>query len=233
MAEAGLGPMEVGKELAEHAQQSRHHSTETRHDRVVSIVEAALLATVAILAAWSGFASAKWSTDSRLTVAEASSTKNEANTEELEALDFRLGDALTFNAWLATRSLKDPAALEVAVRRFRPEFRVAFDAWLATDPFGNPNAPPGPQAMPEYKQPNLAHSVVLKREAKALFTDGSAAGATADKYVRTTVYLATVLFLVGISGHFRVRSARIGLILIGSAILMFSVIQLITLPKPS
>jgi len=65
-----------------------------------------------------------------------------------------------------------------------------------------------------------------------LFADGEDAGVTGDDYVRTTVYLATVLFLVGISGHFRVRSARLGLVLIGATILVFSAIQLISLPKP-
>ena len=56
--------------------------------------------------------------------------------------------------------------------------------------------------------------------------------ATADGYVRTTVYLATVLFLVGISGHFRVRAARLGLIGIGGVILAFSCVLLILAPKP-
>ena len=52
------------------------------------------------------------------------------------------------------------------------------------------------------------------------------------RYVRTTVYLATVLFLVGISGHFKVRSARLGLISIAGVILVFSVVSLIVAPKP-
>ena len=39
--------------------------------------------------------------------------------------------------------------------------------------------------------------------ADAAFASGSDAGPTADKYMRDTVFLATVLFLVGISGHFR------------------------------
>ena len=38
------------------------------------------------------------------------------------------------------------------------------------------------------------------------FAAGQEAAENADDYVRTTVYLATVLFLVGISGHFRVRA---------------------------
>ena len=44
--------------------------------------------------------------------------------------------------------------------------------------------------------------------------------------------LATVLFLVGISGHFKVRGARIGLISIAGVILVFSVAELIIAPKP-
>jgi NADH:ubiquinone oxidoreductase subunit K len=46
------------------------------------------------------------------------------------------------------------------------------------------------------------------------------------------VFLATVLFLVGISGHFRIRQARIGLICGGGLLLAFAVIQLLGLPGP-
>ena len=64
------------------------------------------------------------------------------------------------------------------------------------------------------------------------FAKGTDAGETADKYIRDTVFLATVLFLVGISGHFRVVQARLGLIGLGAALLVFSVIQLLGLPGP-
>jgi hypothetical protein len=50
--------------------------------------------------------------------------------------------------------------------------------------------------------------------------------------VRTTVYLASVLFLVGISTQFPVRAARYGLIGVGGLILALAVVQLLTLPKP-
>jgi hypothetical protein len=61
---------------------------------------------------------------------------------------------------------------------------------------------------------------------------GAKAGSTADKYIRDTVFLATVLFLVGIAGHFPVRQARLGLIAVGGAMLVFAVIQLLGLPGP-
>ncbi len=50
--------------------------------------------------------------------------------------------------------------------------------------------------------------------------------------MRDTVFLATVLFLVGISGHFPVRQGRYGLISIGVLILAFAVVQLLELPGP-
>jgi NADH:ubiquinone oxidoreductase subunit K len=50
--------------------------------------------------------------------------------------------------------------------------------------------------------------------------------------VRDTVFLATVLFLVGISGHFPLRQARYGLIAVGVLLLVFSIVQLAELPGP-
>ena len=50
--------------------------------------------------------------------------------------------------------------------------------------------------------------------------------------MRDTVFLATVLFLIGISGHVKLRNARYGLVCIGILLLAFSVFQLIGLPAP-
>ena len=78
VGEAGLGPAEIGEKIAEHREHTLSHEP-TGRDRTVTIIEAALLAMVALLAAWSGFASAKWSTESRLQLAEASAARTEAN----------------------------------------------------------------------------------------------------------------------------------------------------------
>ncbi len=50
--------------------------------------------------------------------------------------------------------------------------------------------------------------------------------------MRDTVFLATVLFLVGISGHVKIRQARYGLVIVGVLLLTFSVVQLAGLPAP-
>ena len=80
--------------------------------------------------------------------------------------------------------------------------------------------------------PQQAAATRYDAQADEEFNAGSAAAATSDKYVRDTVFLATVLFLVGISSHFPLRQARYALIGVGTLILAFSVIQLFGLPGP-
>ena len=113
-----------------------------------------------------------------------------------------------------------------------PGIPAAFEAWLATDPGHNPHSPPGPSYMPQYVIPQQTQATRLDAQADEEFTKGTDPGGTADKYVRDTVFLATVLFLIGISGHVKLRQARYDLVGIGVILLAFSVIQLIGLPPP-
>jgi hypothetical protein len=228
----GLSAEEVGKEIGEHARRSGGGGGHERRDRILSIVEAVLLSIVALLAAWSGYAAAKWSTESRVGLAEASTARSQANRANLQAIELRNFDSSTFEAWFAAYTAHNRRAIVVAERRFRPEFRVAFDAWRATKPETNPNAPRGPTYMPQYRQPELAKSRALDRRADAHFDAGASAGGTSDKYVRTTVFLASVLFLVGISTQFPLRGVRYGLVGLGAALLVFSLVQLTQLPGP-
>jgi hypothetical protein len=239
----GLSPSEVGKEISEHRhkaeekekeqEQSEKSATEPKgQERWLTITEAVLLAVVAILAAWSGFASAKWSTHSSLSLAKASAARTEANRAAYQADNLMSFDSTMFDAWFTAYVAHDKEAMRVAEARFRPVYLAAFKAWLKTDPFKNPDAPKGPSYMPEYKLPQLEESAKLDAKANAYYAIGEQSGSNADGYVRTTVYLATVLFLVGISGHFKVRAARLSLIGVAGVILVFSVVSLIIAPKP-
>ena len=98
-----------------------------------------------------------------------------------------------------------------AKKRFSPNFRTAFEAWQATNPETNPAAPPGPTYMPQYRQPAKARAAALNAQASVDYAAGEKAGANSDDYVRTTVFLATVLFLAGIGSHFGYRAIRYGL----------------------
>jgi hypothetical protein len=185
---------------------------------------------VALLAAYTGFASAKWSTKSSVELAAASAARTEANRAALNALDTRNFDSTTFNAWFSAYLSGNSNAETVAERRFRPAFRVAFDAWMATDPFTNASAPPGPTYMPQYRQPELDLSATLDKGATAAYQLGVQAGANSDNYVRDTIYLATILFLIGISGHFRYVRIRLALVALGGLMLVLAVVEIITSP---
>jgi hypothetical protein len=227
----GMAPEEVGKEIAHHAEHSGRGERD-RHDRILSIAEAVLLSVVALMAAWSGYAAAKWSTESRVNLAEASTLRSEGNRADINAIDLRNFDASTFNAWFSAFTVKNKEAMALAERRFRPQFKVAFEAWRKTHPETNRNAPKGPTYMPQYTEPGLAKARSLNQQASTAFDDGSTAGTRSDDYVRTTVFLASVLFLVGISTQFRIRGVRYALVAVGAALLIVSLVQLTQLPGP-
>ena len=242
MAE-GLATGEVAGEISRHQAHTTGHggghgaghdggeATDDRvHDRTLSIIEAILLAVVALLAAYTGYASAKWSTESSVRLATASAARTEANRAALDAQDTKNFDSTTFNAWFTAYVVGNPAAETVAERRFRPAFAVAFDAWLATHPFTNPSAPPGPTYMPQYRQPELAVAAALDAKAGREYTLGVQAGSDSDNYVRDTIYLATILFLIGISGHFRFFRIRLALVVLGGLMLIVAVIQIAVSP---
>jgi len=225
----GLSASEVAKEISEHA---KHADPHERRDRLISITEAILLSVVALLAAWSGYAASKWTTESRVEIATASSLRIEGSRADADAFELRSYDSSTFEDWFSAFIAGDKTATRLAERRFRPDFKIAFDAWRATKPDTNPNAPRGPTYMPQYKRPGAAKARTLDERAKAAFHDGERDGSTADKYVRLTVVLASILFLVGISTHFPYRGVRYGLIGLGLALLVLSLVQLSQLPLP-
>jgi hypothetical protein len=228
----GLSPQEVGKEIGEHAEPHGHDDADDRQDRIVSIIEAVLLSIVALMAAWSGYAAAKWSTESRVGLAQASTYRSKASRADIAAIDLRNFDSSTFEAWFAAYTAHNQQAMALAEHRFRAGFRVAFNAWRTTKPETNPNAPRGPTYMPQYRQPGLAEGKVLDRQADEAFAEGQTAGERSDKYIRVTVFLASVLFLIGISTRFPRRGGRYALVALGAVLLIVSVVQLAQLPGP-
>ena len=232
----GLDPIETGKQLHEHGEAERaeeeggHGGSGDRHSRIVQIGEAVLLALVTVTAAWAGYSAARWGTESRVDIARASSLSNLATRDDLAALTLRNFDSSTFNAWFIAFTLNSQQKEAIAVRRFRPQFLVAFNAWMATDPLHNPHAAPGPTYMPQYKQPEQTQANTLSNESAAQFQAGNQAAQVGDNYVRITVFLAAVLFLVGIGSSFKLTGVRYALVAFGSVLLIFSIVLILQQP---
>jgi hypothetical protein len=125
----GLSATEVGKEIGEH-KHAAEDPPKDRRDKLLSVTEALLLSLVAVLAAYSGYAAAKWGTDSSVSLAKASAARTKANRADLEALQLRTLDSVSFNAWFSAFTAGNLNAEHLAERRLRPGYRPAFYAWL-------------------------------------------------------------------------------------------------------
>jgi hypothetical protein len=224
----GLSATEIGQEIVQHA---RAHA-DAPAGRWISVAEAIVLSIVTLVAGWSGYAAARWSTESRLEAQEATAERASANRDYQQALTFRAMDVSMFNAWFTAYLSNNFDGAFVAYRRFRPVYQNAFDAWLETRPFTNPYAPPGPSDMPQYKPTGETESKIHDARAHVADHESVHAGEVGDDYIRTTVILASVLFLVGISTQFSMRRIRLGLLTLGGVLLAVATIAILQLPPP-
>jgi len=222
--------VEVAHKLSEGS--GTEQSPERRHwTEFAEILEVIVLALVAIATAWSGYQAARWDGRQAYLYGTASRMRIEADEALTLGGQQKLLDVTTFNTWIEAQRSGDEKLAALYVRRFSPEFKVAFDAWVATDPAHNPDAPPGPSFMPEYVNPGTEKGEELNRESSATFDEGTEARENADRYVRQTVLLATVLFLVAVAQRFKYRMVRMTAAGIAVAVLIVAVSGIATLPR--
>ncbi len=227
-------PEDLNAEIAAGLAEASDEETErekVRWERLVEILEACVLAVVAVATAWSGYQAARWDGRQAELYAMASTQRVEADQALTLGGQQRLLDVMTFNTWIQFQKEGRHGLAALYVRRFSPEFRVAFDAWIAAHPFSNPDVPPGPSFMPEYVNPQIEQGTALNEQANATFEAGTAARSTADQYIRTTVVLASVLFLLALSQRFRLRQVRIGVFVVAGALMIYGIAAIISFER--
>jgi hypothetical protein len=226
MPEAGGANIEIAKHLSEHKA-----AEESFGQTILEIVEALVLAIVAIATAWSGYEAALWTGNQSELYGQASKLRVQAEGAATFANQERLYNASTVVEWLKAQAHNDKKLTVIFERRFLPEFRPAFEAWKKTDPLNNPNAPAGPQLMPEYRSSKTEMAARLNDQATEVFDQGTRGRENADQYVRATVMLATVLLLIAISQRFKTRLVRIGLLVVAALLLCYPVYHILILPR--
>jgi hypothetical protein len=115
-------------------------------------------------------------------------------------------------------------------KRFRPEFRPAFAAWLATSPKTNPDAPPTPFAMPEYRLATAQQAARLNTLAGVNADSAGEANQRADDYILAVVLFAISLFFAGVSTKVRSLRQQEALLVIGGLLFVGTAVWLATLP---
>ena len=198
---------------------------------VIEIIEAAILALVAVATAWSGYHAAKWAGDRAEQYANASRLRVTAEGLATMAGQERIYDSDTFNSWLAAKLDGKSQTAEFFERRFRDEYRPAFAAWMKTDPFNNAQAPPGPIFMPEYHNANHEQFLRLNKQAVEIADQGTKSGETGDNYVRITVLLATVLLITAIGQRFHFKAVRVVFMILAFFLLCLPLLRLLMLPR--
>jgi hypothetical protein len=199
--------------------------------QAIEIIEAVILALVAVATAWSGYQAASWAGRRAEQYAKADRLRVAAEGLATLAGEQRIYDSDTFNGWLTARLGGEEKEAEFFERRFRDEYRPAFTAWLKTDPFNNAQAPPGPIFMPEYHNAKHEQFLALNKQASEVAEQGRKSGETGDQYVRITVLLATVLLITAIGQRFRFKAVRVIFMVLAFALLCLPLAQLLILPR--
>ena len=195
-------------------------------ERRFEIVATILLALTALATAWSGYQASLWDGIQSSNYTQASAARTEASQNHTEANQFRLGDLTVFENYIDATLDGDTELADFYRQRFRDEFEPAFAAWIALDPFTNPDAPPSPLAMPEYRLADDQEAKDLNARAEAKFKEGEDANNYSDTYTAATLFFAAALFFAAISERFsyvRARASLLGMAvlgLIGGTILM-------------
>jgi len=228
MSETGGANIEVAHELG-HGR--AHEPPQSRLHALLEVVEAIVLALVAITTAWSGYQSALWDGHQSLLYGQSSKLRVQAEGMEVQSNQERMYDAATVVEWLKAEANGQTRLADIFERRLLPEFRPAFEAWKKTDPVHNPNAPAGPAQMPEYHNTKAEQAARMNQQASEIFEQGTQAREWAEKYVRITVLLATVLLLTAISQRFRSHRIRVCLIVMSFLLLCIPIWSIVTLPR--
>lgn len=220
---------EIAEKLRENGEHEDHHPSKRRVE-TIEILEAILLAVVAIATALSGYQAALFDGESAKEYATSSRLRSESVEKHLESNQVAAYDANTLNAWLQAEVAGDKALMAVLEKRFTPEYAEAFEAWVALDPQDNPDAPAGPRFMPEYEDPIAEEAKELAAEASHAFDLGVNMRLTGEKYVRVTVILAAALFLIAIGQRFKIRGVRYAVNSVAGVLIVYCVVLILRYP---
>jgi hypothetical protein len=217
--ESDTSTAEAPESSAEEAPEKRPpgHVRET----IVIIV----LSITAVLTAWCGFESSKWSGEMSIAFSQASSARIEAARQEGIANAARQADLSIWGVYVQARAQGDAALATYVERRFTPHFLVAYRAWIAER---EPTL--GPFRMKEYVPPGTTEAAAADQRADSRFADALRNNQRADNYTILTVLFALVLFFAAAST--RLGRPRAQWILLGVAItaLVIAIVILATFP---
>jgi hypothetical protein len=184
-----------------------------------------VLSVTAVLTAWCGFESAKWSGEMSVAFSEASSSRIEAARQSGIANAALQADLTIWGVYLQARAQNDTALATFVEKRFTDHFRVAYQAWIAQG-----EATSGPFRMKEYVPPGTTEAAAADQYADSRFADALVFNQSGDNYALLTVLYALVLFFAAASTRLGRSNAQWILIGVAITFLVAATVILATFP---
>jgi hypothetical protein len=205
-------------------------SDSSRADVLLEVVAAVVLSLAAVATAWSGYQASRWNAEAQMASGHTNKLRIEVARAQGLAEAQKGADLATFTQWVDAYLLGRTEVRNFYFKRFRSEFKPAVVAWIATRPLKNPNAPPSPFAMPQYR-------LAAGSEAKQLDAEADVSSAAKERniqratdYVLGVVLFSVALFFTGMSLRLPARRLRIVLLAFGIAIFVGAAAWIATSP---
>jgi hypothetical protein len=196
----------------------------------IDLVSTVLLALATLATAWAGYQSSRWHSEQAKAQTKATASRIEAaRAQDIADRDAQIDVALLVQ-WVDAHTLGERDLAEFYRRRFSARLAPAFNVWIAEQPFENPQAPPSPFEMPQYRI--AANEDVTDDEAAA---EAFAAEAVddiqnADNYVLAVVLFAACLFFAGVSTRMHTTEGQRFILALGCVLFVATVIWVATFP---
>jgi hypothetical protein len=168
----------------------------------LELLSVMLLALIIVFTAWSAYQSTLWGGIQTFKLVDVNAANRQAAELNLQQGQYTMMDVMIFTQYVNAVNDNDEKLSDFYFERFRPDFKPAVQAWLDTNPFDNPNAPPHPFVMKEYKRTFAEQAEQKLKIAESKMDEAQQANQNSDNYVLFTVIYASILFLGSIATKF-------------------------------
>jgi len=168
----------------------------------LELLSAMLLALIIVFTAWSAYQSTLWGGIQTFKLVDVNAANRQAAELNIQQGQYTMADIMMFTQYVNAINDNDQKLSDFYFERFRPDFKPAVQAWLDTNPFDNPNAPPHPFVMKEYKRTFAEQAQQKLKIAESKMDEAQQANQNSDNYVLFTVIYASILFLGSITTKF-------------------------------
>ena len=199
-------------------------------DHRFETLTAILLGMIIVATAWSAYQSTLWGGIQTFLLRDSTSAGRQHSMLVIQQGQYVSMDALMFMQYVNALHDNNTDLSEFYYERFRPELKTATEAWLETKPFENPDAPPHPFVMPEYKRQYAEEIKQFSDLSESKLEEAQQANHNSDSYVMLTVIFASVLFIGAVMDKFSSRKLRMIVLILGFAIFSVTTAMLLTMP---